>query len=302
VTVPEPPDPPAGALTYDPEIGPGYFVQTRADFLRWPHFAPLVKVLYQVLLTYCGAGETAWPGQDRLARECGVSINTIRPALETLQTAGLVSITRRGLNRTNLYHVHKLPLVLAVPTKETQKLRIQTTNIGVSKSAKSAAKVHSVESQTVETGIDPELDPHVRGPLPPERHPRASRRPRCARRDAGPVAGGERGGGVARGRTARARGGVMDELAAGPDLDTRILQTFPVKPRAYSTDAEAAVQLLASARAFGKWRVLIYGGASNSAWKVTLRRADGQYTASADTLALAICRAVLTLHAALHSE
>jgi hypothetical protein len=94
----------------------------------------------------------------------------------------------------------------------------------------------------------------------------------------------------------------MDELAAGSDLDTRILQTFPVKPRAYSTDAEAAVQLLASARAFGKWRVLIYGGASNSAWKVTLRRADGQYTASADTLALAICRAVLTLHAALHSE
>jgi hypothetical protein len=162
VTVPEPPDPPAGALTYDPEIGPGYFVQTRADFLRWPHFAPLVKVLYQVLLTYCGAGETAWPGQDRLARECGVSINTIRPALETLQTAGLVSITRRGLNRTNLYHVHKLPLVLAVPTKETQKLRIQTTNIGVSKSAKSAAKVHSVESQTVETGIDPELANAIR--------------------------------------------------------------------------------------------------------------------------------------------
>jgi DNA-binding transcriptional MocR family regulator len=125
--------------------------------LRWPHFAPLVKVLYQVLLTYCGAGEAAWPGQDRLARDCGVSINTIRPALETLQAAGLVSITRRGLNRTNLYHVHKLPLVLAVPTKDTQKLRIQTTNIGVSKRAKSAAKVHSVETQTEETGVDPQL-------------------------------------------------------------------------------------------------------------------------------------------------
>lgn len=155
--MPELPDPPAGGLTYDPELGPGYFVQTRADFLRWPHFAPLVKVLYQVLLTYCGAGETAWPGQDRLARECGVSINTIRPALETLQTVGLVSITRRGLNRTNLYHVHKLPLVLAVPTKDTQNLRIQTTNIGVSKSAKSAAKVQSVQIESEETSLDPQL-------------------------------------------------------------------------------------------------------------------------------------------------
>src|SRR5437879_1280093 len=36
-----PPTPPTlPTLTYDPELGPGYFVQTRSDFLRFPGFSP----------------------------------------------------------------------------------------------------------------------------------------------------------------------------------------------------------------------------------------------------------------------
>jgi hypothetical protein len=45
-----------GELTYDPEIGPGYFTQIRSDFMRHEGFKPLVKVLYIVLLSYAAEG------------------------------------------------------------------------------------------------------------------------------------------------------------------------------------------------------------------------------------------------------
>ena len=149
-------DPPAGALTYDPELGPGYFVQTRADFLRHEGFSPTVTRLYQVLLTYCGAGDTAWPGQDRLARECGgLSVPTIRKALDELIAAGLVTETRRGLNRTNLYHVHKLPLVL--PMRDTKNIAIRSKKSLGTRIKVPRPKVQSEQIESVETGIDPAL-------------------------------------------------------------------------------------------------------------------------------------------------
>src|SRR5690349_4336524 len=118
MTMPES-DPPAEGLTYDPEIGPGYFTQIRSDFLRFPGYSPTMKLCYLVLLSYAGAGATAWPGQVRLARECAVSERTIRTVLQDLAGVGLLTIKQQGLNKTNLYHVRKLPLVMA-PTKDRQ--------------------------------------------------------------------------------------------------------------------------------------------------------------------------------------
>jgi hypothetical protein len=139
----------APTLRYDPELGPGYFVQTRADFLRHPEFSPLATRLYQVLLTYCGAGETAWPGQARLVRECGIkSVPTLRKALDELIEADLITETRRGLNRTNLYHVHKLPLHL---TQDTKKIAIQKQRNAGSRTARIRLKVESDQTHTAET-------------------------------------------------------------------------------------------------------------------------------------------------------
>jgi len=114
---PAPPDDP-GELHYDPELGPGYFVQIRSDFMRSAAFKPLVKTLYIILLSYAAEGATAWPGQARLAGECAVSEPTLRTALGALRTAGLITIKRRGQGRPNLYHLHKLPVLPPNPERK----------------------------------------------------------------------------------------------------------------------------------------------------------------------------------------
>jgi hypothetical protein len=159
--VPEPPDPPAGALTYDPELGPGYFIQARSDFMRAEHVSSDAKVLYAILLSYCGAGDQAWPGVERLGRECGsISRPTVRKALGELQALGLITVTRRGLTQTNLYHVHKLPLVM--PTNDGKKLSIRKQESIPARKQAIAHKVQSEQIQTVETGMDPELANAIR--------------------------------------------------------------------------------------------------------------------------------------------
>jgi len=154
MTIPDGP-----TLAYDPEVGPGYFVQARADFLRWPGFPPTFKVLYLVLCSYAGSGVTAWPGQDRLAHECGVSVRTIRTVLDDLAAAGLVSITQVGLNRPNRYYIHKLPTV--PPTKERQilpvpqerkRLPVLNGNGRRSRAATGAAEVHVDQTHPAENG------------------------------------------------------------------------------------------------------------------------------------------------------
>ena len=154
-------DPPAGALTYDPELGPGYFIQARSDFMRAEHISSDAKVLYAILLSYCGAGNTAWPGLDRLGRECGsISKPTVRKALGELEALGLITVKRRGLTQTNLYHVHKLPLIL--PTNEGKKLAFRKQDSIPAKKQAIAHKVHSEQLESVETGIDSELLNQVR--------------------------------------------------------------------------------------------------------------------------------------------
>ncbi len=166
-----PPTPPT--LTYDPELGPGYFVQTRSDFLRFPGFSPTAKVLYLVLCSYAGAGADAWPGQVRLAGECGVSERTIRDVTSDLVRAGLLTVKQQGLNRPNLYHVHKLPTTFppaspvrptfsqTVPTllsvnsnfmnsmKDRQNLPVRSGNNFRSRPAESAGELHPVELHSV---------------------------------------------------------------------------------------------------------------------------------------------------------
>jgi predicted ArsR family transcriptional regulator len=139
-------------FSYDPELGPGYFVQTRTDFLRWPGFSPTFKVLYQVLCSYAGEGARAWPGQETLAEACGVSPRTIRTVLHELEDAGLVEVTQQGLNRPNLYHVRKLPTLERqnLPHRERQNLPLKTGKARRSGAATVAVEVHSVEIQTEE--------------------------------------------------------------------------------------------------------------------------------------------------------
>src|SRR5262249_4794953 len=88
--------------------------------------------------------------QARLVRECGIqSAPTLRKALDELIAADLITETRRGLNRTNLYHVHKLPLVLM---RDAKNIAIQRQKNKASRSAKIRLKVHPAETHPAETG------------------------------------------------------------------------------------------------------------------------------------------------------
>jgi DNA-binding transcriptional ArsR family regulator len=139
-----------GELTYDPEIGPGYFTQIRSDFMRHDGFKPLVKVLYIVLLSYAAEGVKAWPGEATLARQCAVSEPTLRVALKALQAASLLTVKRRGQGLTNLYHLRKLTLLPPKPERKKLAFSHERKNIPIknasglaSRAQESDAKVHT---------------------------------------------------------------------------------------------------------------------------------------------------------------
>ena len=65
------------------------------------------KLVYAMLLKYAwGNSNSVFPGQERLAEECGTSARTVWAAIKELEKNGFVTIIRRGLGKTNLYVLH----------------------------------------------------------------------------------------------------------------------------------------------------------------------------------------------------
>lgn len=65
------------------------------------------KLVYAMLLSYAwGRKNSSFPGQDRLAADCGLSISSIKRALDELKEHNFITVIRRGLNRTNVYVLH----------------------------------------------------------------------------------------------------------------------------------------------------------------------------------------------------
>jgi hypothetical protein len=171
-----PADEDAGEFRYDPELGPGYFVQLRSDFMRSAAFKPLVKTLYGVLLTYAAEGAEAWPGQARLARECAVSEPTLRTAIRALKDAELLTVRRRGQGRTNLYHLHKLPTLgtnperknLPFSTPERKNLPFRNPNDLRSRAQRVSVELESGQTESAEeesrtpfSGGEPPYSPYL---------------------------------------------------------------------------------------------------------------------------------------------
>lgn len=59
-----------------------------------------------ILYTRMNGDNNAWPGQTYLADKAHVSPRQIVTILKTLQKAGYIEVTRRGLGRTNVYRLH----------------------------------------------------------------------------------------------------------------------------------------------------------------------------------------------------
>ena len=66
------------------------------------------KVLYALLLSYSWQADRCFPGQDTLADEMGCDRTTISRVMRELTDGRLVSVERRGLGKSNVYHILKL--------------------------------------------------------------------------------------------------------------------------------------------------------------------------------------------------
>lgn len=93
------------------------FVAMPRIVLRAPQISIQAKAVYSLLLDYAWQDGKCFPGQDTLAKDLNVHRNTIQRHLIELRNIGLISWKRRGLNKSNIYFIHKLESVL--PCKST---------------------------------------------------------------------------------------------------------------------------------------------------------------------------------------
>jgi len=65
------------------------------------------KLIYAMLLSYAwGTKRSAYPGQERLAADCGLGVATVKRHIKHLVEKKCITIVRRGQGWTNLYILH----------------------------------------------------------------------------------------------------------------------------------------------------------------------------------------------------
>ncbi len=90
--------------TYDPVVRGG-FTQVPNFILKDGSLSLGAKVSYAMFLHYAWNNDSCFPGQDRLAKDMGMSRSRVTEYIGELEAAGLVAITRRGQGKTNLYTI-----------------------------------------------------------------------------------------------------------------------------------------------------------------------------------------------------
>jgi len=69
--------------------------------------SPYAKLIYSVLLSYAwGDKRAAFPGQERLAKDCGMGIATVKRYLKELVERECLTVIWRGQGLTNIYILH----------------------------------------------------------------------------------------------------------------------------------------------------------------------------------------------------
>lgn len=82
------------------------FTQVPNHILKSPSISPGGKLTYAMLLSYAWQNDFCFPGQDRLARDMGVSRQSANTYIQELAKKGVVKVTRRGQGRPNLYELN----------------------------------------------------------------------------------------------------------------------------------------------------------------------------------------------------
>jgi hypothetical protein len=67
------------------------------------------KMAFVMLLSYAWQNDFCFPGQARLAEDMGLDERSVRRHLKALEANELLTISRRGLGKTNIYKLNLKP-------------------------------------------------------------------------------------------------------------------------------------------------------------------------------------------------
>lgn len=96
-------------IELDPQFDPvtrGGFTQVPNFILKEPNLSVGAKLTYAMFLSYAWHNDSCFPGQERLARDIGLSRVRVTHFISELESVGLVTIQRRGQGKTNIYKMH----------------------------------------------------------------------------------------------------------------------------------------------------------------------------------------------------
>lgn len=82
------------------------FTQVPNHILDNGTLSPGAKLTYAMLLKYAWQNDYCFPGQERLAKDMGVTDRSVRTYLQELEKADFVAIKQRGLGKPNLYELN----------------------------------------------------------------------------------------------------------------------------------------------------------------------------------------------------
>jgi DNA-binding MarR family transcriptional regulator len=87
---------------FDP-VSAGGFTQIPNILIRTTKLSSTTKLIYAQLLSYAWHNNMCFPGQERLAEDCGTSLATITRSIRELVDGGWLEVQRRGQGKTNMY-------------------------------------------------------------------------------------------------------------------------------------------------------------------------------------------------------
>lgn len=81
------------------------FTQVPNHLLESAAISPGAKLVYAMLLKYAWYNDYCFPGQDTVAKDMGVSRQTVNTHIKELATKGLIAVKRQGQGRPNVYEL-----------------------------------------------------------------------------------------------------------------------------------------------------------------------------------------------------
>src|SRR3954464_15615202 len=82
------------------------YTQVPNHVLVSDRLSPGAKLTYAMLLKYAWQNDYCFPGQERLAKDMGVTDRSVRTYLQELEREQFITIKQRGLGKPNLYELN----------------------------------------------------------------------------------------------------------------------------------------------------------------------------------------------------